>query len=176
MPESQQPEEGIEIILQNILKSPGANVLDIGAGEGKWGKSLRGKVNLIDGVEIWMPYIIKFRLDDYYDNLFNVDMLKIDYSQKKYDIMILGDVLEHLTYENAILFMEEAQKHIDTIYLSIPISLCVQNGTSTGNPYEEHLYQWEDEQLQKLFGFELIHTGFNPNGLVKIGTYVWKKK
>ena len=175
MPESQQPEEGIGIILQNILNNPDVNVLDVGAGEGKWGKSLRGKVNLIDGVEIWMPYITKFHLDNHYDNLYNVDMLQIDYTKKEYDVMILGDVLEHLTYENATLFMEEAQKHIKTIYLSIPISLCIQNGISSGNPYEEHLYQWEDEQLQKLFGFELIHVGFNPNGLVKIGTYVWKK-
>lgn len=175
MPESQQPEGGIQLILDTILETPDIDVLDIGAGEGKWGKSLKNKVKSIDGVEVWKPYIDKFKLVNYYDNLINVDMLKFDYTLKKHDVMILGDVLEHLTYDNALLFMKESQKYIDTIYLSIPISLCIQNGISSGNPYEEHLYQWKDDELQKLFGFELIHEGFNPNGLVKIGTYVWNK-
>ena len=175
MPESQQPEDGIQLILDKILENPDVDVLDIGAGEGKWGKFLRGKVKSIDGAEIWKPYIDKFKLVEYYDNIINVNMMDFDYSKKKYDVMILGDVLEHLLYDDAVKFMAEAQKHIDTIYLSIPISLCIQSGSSTGNPYERHLYQWKDEQLQSLFDYELIHEGFNPNGLVKIGTYVWKK-
>jgi len=175
MPESQQPDGGIELIFQEILKTSDTNVLDIGAGEGKWGKKLKGKVKSIDGVEIWKPNIVKFKLDEHYDNLFNVNMLNFDYTKKKYDIMILGDVLEHLTYDNAIIFMKEAIKHIKKIYLSIPISLCKQDGNKIGNPYESHLYQWKDEELTSLFNYKSIHVGFNPNGLVKIGTYIWEK-
>jgi len=175
MPKSQQPEDGISIILEEILKMPDANVIDVGAGEGKWGKLLKGKVKQIDGVEVWEPYIKKYGLIQYYDNLFNINMMDIDYDKMKYEIMILGDVLEHLKYNDAITFMTTAQKYIDNIFLIIPISLCVQNGSYYGNPYESHLYQWKDEELTSLFGFKLLHTGFNPNGLVKIGTYIWKK-
>ena len=90
--------------------------------------------------------------------------------------MILGDVLEHLVYDEAVAFINEAQKHLKEIYLIIPISLCIQDGNYWGNPFESHLYQWTDQELTSLFNFELIHTGYNPNGLVKIGTYKWNKK
>jgi hypothetical protein len=172
MPESQQPKDGIDVIFNGVLETPDVNVLDIGAGTGKWGKLLKGKVKSVDGVEVWTANIINHRLADHYDNIFSVNMLDFDYSKKKYDVMILGDVLEHLTYENALKFMKEAVKHVARIYLSIPISLCVQDGNRLGNPFESHLYQWTDEELQKLFNFKLLHTGFNPNGLVKIGTYI----
>jgi cyclopropane fatty-acyl-phospholipid synthase-like methyltransferase len=174
MPESQQPQDGIKLVLQEILTNPDASVLDVGAGEGKWGKLLKGKVNQIDGVEVWTPYIEKYNLASLYDNLHNINMLDINYDVK-YDIMILGDVLEHLKFEDAIKFIEEAKKHITKIYLIIPISLCVQDGSYFGNPFETHLYQWKDEELTTLFDFKLIHEGYNPNGLVKIGTYIWNK-
>ncbi len=93
MPKSQQPEDGISIILEEILKMPDANVIDVGAGEGKWGKLLKGKVKQIDGVEVWEPYIKKYDLNQYYDELLNINMMNIDYNKTKYEIMILGDVL-----------------------------------------------------------------------------------
>ena len=174
MPESQQPSDGINHVHQEILKTPKVNVIDVGAGEGKWGKLLKGKVDLVNGIEVWEPYIKKYNLLSLYDTLHNVNMMEFKYDDADYDVMILGDVLEHLKYEDAITFINEAKKHVATIYLIIPISLCVQDGSYYGNPFESHLYQWKDEELKELFGFKSIHVGFNPNGLVKIGTYKWE--
>lgn len=175
MPESQQPTDGINIIHQEILNKPDVNVIDVGAGEGKWGKLLKGKVKTVHGIEVWDPYITKYNLIPQYDKLYNVNMMDFKYEDLEYDVMILGDVLEHLEYEDAITFINKAKTHVKFIYLIIPISLCVQDGGFYGNPFESHLYQWTDEELKELFEFEQIHEGFNPNGLVKIGTYVWKK-
>lgn len=173
MPQSQQPEGGINIVLELILKNPEATVIDVGAGEGKWGKLLKGKVKRVDGIEVWSPYITKYNLTPKYDNLYNIDMVNFNYDSAAYDIMILGDVLEHLIYTQAIDFINKSKQHVKTIYLIIPISTCIQDGAFYGNPYETHRYQWTHDELVKLFGFEIIHTGYNPNGLVKIGTYKW---
>lgn len=175
MPESQQPMEGVKIVYDKIMEDININVLDIGAGEGKWGKFLKGKVNLIHGVEVWSPYIYKYGLRNLYDKLFNMNMKDFPFGKQKYDVMILGDVLEHLEFNEAVKFINDAKQFIDRIYLIIPTSLCVQDGAYWGNPYESHLYQWTDQELKDLFQFELLHEGYNPNGLVKIGTYVWKK-
>jgi predicted TPR repeat methyltransferase len=175
MPESQQPQDGINLVLQEILKTPDMNVLDVGAGEGKWGRLLKGKVKLIDGIEVWAPYIKKYNLIPQYDHLFNINMIDFNYESAEYDIMILGDVLEHLKYDDAVNFINKSKNYIKTIYLIIPISICHQDGGYFGNPFESHLYQWKDDELKKLFDFKLIHEGYNPNGLVKIGTYCWKK-
>lgn len=178
MPTSQQPEDGILIIEKLILENPKQNIIDFGAGEGKWGRRLCQKVQRIDGVEIWGPNIEKCCLKVHYNSIFECDMrvfFKSRFYCKKYDTAILGDVLEHLHYKDALKFIEDLKKEINTIFLIIPITLCIQDGWAIGNPYETHLYQWTDSEVQQKLGFKLLHMGSNPNGLVQIGTYIWQK-
>jgi len=175
MPQSQQPKEGEQIILDEIRATPEVAVLDVGAGEGKWGDALFDDVDVIDGVEAWEPYVDKYLLKAKYDNLYVAD-IKDFKDIGHYDVMILGDVFEHLEYDDAIKFIEYIkEKKIPRIYLTLPISLCVQDGMCYGNPYETHRYQWKHEELVEL-GFKQLHEGFNDNGLVKIGTYIMKNE
>lgn len=169
MPRSQQPSGGEQIIYDSIIAmGTDIKVLDVGAGDGKW-SMLTGKVKKCVGVEVWLPYINTYSLHIKYDEVLNQDIRDF-HNYKDYDVLIFGDVLEHLPYDDAVKVVEEIKSVGTTMYLSIPISLCIQDGNG-GNPYEEHLYQWTNEELIKL-GFKQLHVGSNPNGLVKIGTYV----
>lgn len=169
MPRSQQPAGGEKIIYNSIIAmGPNTKVLDVGAGDGKW-SILTGKVNKCIGLEIWGPYIQRYNLYSKYDGVICIDIREF-HDYKDYDVMIFGDILEHIPYTDAVKVVEEIKLSGVTMYLSIPISLCVQIGCN-GNPHEEHLYQWKHEELES-FGFRQLHVGTNPNGLVKIGTYV----
>lgn len=169
MPPSQQPMEGEKIVLDRILYDPQLRVLDVGCGEGKW-SVLTGKVALCHGIEAWMDYAIKYKLKELYDKLFVMDVKDFE-NFSDYDVVIFGDVLEHLKYDDAVDVIGKIKDSKVTAYLIIPISLCEQDGMFYGNPYETHRYQWTHEELVS-FGWKQLHEGHNPNGLVKIGTYV----
>ena len=160
-------------IVDRILSDPRAaelKVLDVGAGDGKWSGHLYNKVGKMDAIEIWSGNITRYDLESKYDVFYlmdAVDFQNFDF----YDVVILGDVLEHLKHGRAIKLVGKLkQAGQGTIYLTIPISLCLQDGKAWGNPYETHLFQWTHEEIEAL-GFAQIHEGYNGNGLVKIGTY-----
>ena len=168
MPKSEQPIKGEEIVIKQILSNPERMILDVGSGSGKWSKELFKKVKRIDGIEAWKPNIDQFNLKNKYDHIYNQDITKFKYLHK-YDVIIFGDVFEHIKYEDAIKLLKQININ-QVIYLILPISLCPQDGHSLDNPYETHQYQWTDKELKRL-GFKLLHKGTNKNGLVVIGTY-----
>jgi predicted TPR repeat methyltransferase len=174
MPQSQQSEKGTRIVLEKIMNNPNQVVLDVGAGEGKWGKLLKGKVTLIDGIEVWKPYINRYQLYNLYNTLYTVDLRSFS-PDKKYDTAILGDVLEHLKKEEALTFLANLKSHVDTIFLTIPITVCIQDGNAIGNPYETHHYHWSDKEIRYELGFTILNFSVNDNGLVAIGCYEWRK-
>jgi len=168
MPKSNQPKEGETIIVNEILsKSQPLKILDVGSGEGKWGDLLnQQKLIQIDGVEVWKENIDKYKLVEKYYKVFHTNIIDFE-NINDYDIVILGDVLEHLERKEAVNLLKRIKS---TIYLTIPISKCVQDGMYYGNPYETHLYQWDHLELWEL-GFRAIHIGLNDNGKVVVGTY-----
>jgi len=175
MPESQQPDLGTNFIINGVLKNTNRRVLDIGAGEGKWGRHLKDKVTHITGVEIWEPYISRYNLNTQYDEVIQEDARKLDFSKyDKFNVAILGDVLEHMTQKEATTFIATLKENVDEIFLSIPVTVCIQTGTN-GNPFEEHLYQWTDKEIRYDLDFTLLNVGVNDNGLVCVGTYRWAK-
>ena len=175
MPESQQSKIGTDIIVSRILSNTNRTVLDVGAGEGKWGKLLKDKVIRIDGVEVWTKYITKYNLHNFYNSIFNTNIKEFIFDTK-YNIAILGDVLEHLHKEEAEQFLIVLKENVETIYLTIPVTVCIQDGNAIGNPFETHYYQWSDKEIRYDLGFELLNVSVNDNGLVAVGCYEWKKQ
>lgn len=175
MPESQQSEKGTNMVLARILSNTNRSVIDFGAGEGKWGRALKNKMARVDGVEVWKPYIDKYKLHNFYDKLYETDMLEFAFD-RKYSVAILGDVLEHVSKEAATAFLNKLKAHVEAIYLTIPVTVCVQDGNAIGNPYETHHYQWSDKEIRYDLGFELLNVSVNDNGLVAVGCYEWFNK
>lgn len=180
MPESQQPLEGQNIMLASILSGSRQKILDVGAGDGKWGGLIRSwkgpmhaNVEKLWAIEIWPGYVKKYRLKKIYDEVLVGDMLTFT-GWSEFDVVILGDVLEHVKRKDGLRLIAELRRSTARVYLTIPISECVQNGAVYKNPHESHLDQWTDEELEEE-GWERLHKGLNPNGRVMIGTYVLRR-
>ena len=87
----------IDYLKSNFSKD--STVLDIGPYDGKWSDKLRDYFQHMDAVEAFEPYIKQFELDKKYDTVFVEDARKFEFEH--YDIIILGDVLEHMTIDDA---------------------------------------------------------------------------
>ena len=172
MPESQQPQEGIAIMRSKILACRPKRVVDVGAGDGKWGQILHHLVDEIVAIEVWQPYVDKYNLRSIYDAVVCTDVRKW-YGWKAGDVIIMGDVLEHMTRRDALALVRGCRA-FGTVFLTIPTTPCPQDGEVYGNPYETHVDQWTHEELIAE-GWELLHQGPNPKRLAMIGTYVMRR-
>jgi predicted TPR repeat methyltransferase len=174
MPKSQQPEHGEQMLVNSI--PPQSVVLDIGAGEGKWGLLLRGRARYVDAIEVWPDNALKCLKSGIYRQVFETDVRDFEWKKDEYDVVVLGDVLEHLPHHDAIKLLDTIRANVKQICLAIPINVCHQDGSFWGNPFETHLYHWHDYELRTKQGFELLNIGVNENGLVAIGAYVWRRR
>jgi hypothetical protein len=138
-------EEGRKLMGDWIKMQAPRSVLDIGAGSGTYGKLMRqiAPDAYLVGVEAWEPYIDRFKLTTLYDQVVCEDVLRfIDrppHGLPRVDVVILGDVLEHVTQDHArdvwSAALVAARK---AVYLSIPI-IHYPQGHEEGNPFEEHV-------------------------------------
>lgn len=129
------------------------NVLDIGVGSGTYVKLIKEEFNLCKdsvwtGVEAWEPYIEKFNLKDLYDVIINKDVRTINWDElENFDVSIAGDVLEHMTKDEAIMLVEHLLKKSKTLIISIPIVYMPQDDVD-GNPFEIHVKpDWSHDEV-----------------------------
>jgi predicted TPR repeat methyltransferase len=110
-------------------------VLDIGAGEGKYAALIMGRA-LVDAVEIWHENIVKYDLMQKYDTVFCEDAR--NFTDFNYDLVIFGDVLEHMSEAEAVALWDKARSQARAIFMSIPI-VHLPQGAEGGNPFEVHV-------------------------------------
>ena len=107
-------------------------ILDVGAGSGTYGKMLEGY--MVDAVEVYGPNIDKYGLREIYRNVYNVDIR--DFLYGWYDLVIFGDVLEHLDVEEAQEVLRYACQHSKNVIVAVPY--LYKQGIEEGNVYEIH--------------------------------------
>lgn len=148
-----------------IYKLKPKTVLDVGPGEGIYGKIVRKyspNTEKLVGVEIWGPYIESFRLREFYDEIWICDA-RI-YPDYKYDLVILGDVLEHMSKKDAIELWKKISKQAKYALISIPI-IHFHQPMVNGNPYEQHIEEnWTSEEVLKSFPGIVIKDEFEITG------------
>ncbi len=97
------------ITLAGRIEPSPARILDVGCGYGKHGVLLREYLDPtpeIHGVEAWEPYVEAHRLRGIYDHLFVGDVLTFTETDlDPYDLVVMGDVIEHLDKVAAIEFI-----------------------------------------------------------------------
>lgn len=136
-----------------INKIKPKTALDIGCGSGTYAKMFPHLE--WTGVEIWGPYVEKYGLRDLYPTLHNVDAREWEPTQR-YDVVFLGDVLEHMTIQEAQDLVKKL-KYPTTVIISIPIGPYPQ-GEYDGNPYEKHITDnWTVDEFHSVFGVSQYH-------------------
>jgi len=162
-------------IISSLIK-PHTEVLDVGCNTGMLGKILHKK-NILDGLDI-NPQALKLA-KPYYRHLFNIDLTtsKLSSLTKRYDYIILSDVLEHLPRPDQLLIkIKRFLKPNGFIICSLPniarFEIRFQllfghfNYTESGIINQDHLRFFNKKSGQKLFeqtGYRVVR--IIPTGL-----------
>lgn len=113
-----------------------STVLDVGACDGKWRRLLPEYT--MDACEIFPPNA--YRLSAY-RNVYIEDILNLKYVW--YDLIIFGDVIEHMSTEDAQAVLEYAKPRCTDMIVSVPYHYAQDE--LYGNKYEIHLQPDLDE-------------------------------
>ena len=111
-----------------------ATILDVGAGSGTYWNLLGNFYKNMDAVEVFKPNIENYELEKKYREVYNINIKNFKYSN--YNIIIFGDVIEHLTVKEAQKVLKYACNHCQEMIVAVPY-MCEQ-GEYGGNVYEIH--------------------------------------
>jgi len=140
--------------------------LDIGCGSGTYAKMFPDLE--WTGIEIWGPYVEKYELRKYYPQFHNIDATEW-YPKQEYDVVFLGDVIEHMATQEAKSLLDRLIGYATHFIVSIPIGPYPQ-GEYDGNPYERHITDnWTVDDFHSVFGQSNWHTVDNDIGIFYYG-------
>lgn len=107
-----------------------AVILDVGACDGIWHWLLPEYV--MDAVEIFGPNAQRL---EGYRKVYNRDVVRFTYDW--YDLIIFGDVIEHMSVSDAQAVLEYARPRCRDMVVAVP--WLYEQAAFGGNPWEEHL-------------------------------------
>lgn len=131
----------IASLIRKFLKEENT-ILDIGAGWGKYRWLLPEYT--MDAVEIYESEIINNNLNKYYRNVYNINIIDFNINEF-YGASIFGDVLEHLSIEDAQYALENMIKKSKYIFVTVPYEM-KQNAVDD-KIYEIHI---QDDLTDKI--------------------------
>lgn len=146
-------------------------ILDIGPGLGTY-YDLLGKDYYWKAIEVWQENIDKFGLKEKYNEVICADVSKAKLPEA--DLIIFGDVLEHLPKRVASRILRKAILRYSHLIISIPLGKYVQ-GPIDGNEYETHLSTWNYQEIEDLTLWKVTKVyPINPllPDLVQIGVFI----
>jgi hypothetical protein len=106
------------------------------------------------GIARSTPYIESFGLSTIYDKVHHMDVA--DFKYDFYDVVIFGDVLEHLTVRKAQAVIAYAKTHSALIIASVPYLLPQIGGQLDGSGDHRQPDLTRDLFLQRFPGFVLL--------------------
>ncbi len=132
------------------------SVLDVGCGFGLWGFLCRMHLDVwdgrihpgqwrtrIDGIELFEPYI-QAHQRALYSNLMIADIRDVVDTLEDYELIIAGDVIEHLDKTAGEAVLEKLYaRAARALLVNIPIGPGWDHPEQYGNPGELHRSQWE---------------------------------
>lgn len=151
-------------------------ILDIGAGAGKYGETIKRISEGINttALEIEKEYIKKFKLKEKYSRVLNIsadELIHPEYYNDNFDLVIMGDVIEHMKKSVGVDLINFLVYRSKWIILKFPLKY-IQNSVD-GYESEAHISAWSSEDFR---GFDKTKT-YSKNGicLVLLKGYLEKK-
>lgn len=137
-------------VIHLVASAPHARVLDVGPGWGKYAVLIREYMNekpdRLDAVEAHGPYITEHNLPVLYDHVYTGDVCDLPPQViDLYDLVLMVDVLEHLTDEDAIALLQRVPGRV---VICTPMEF-FSNGPGLPSS-ETHRSHWPLERLQQL--------------------------
>jgi hypothetical protein len=155
-------------------------ILDIGAGSGTYLDLIKTNNSICNStewvaIEAWHPYIIEFDLEKKYNVVVNSDVKTLDWNKLgNFSVAIAGDVLEHMSKNDAIELVDKVLDKCSTLIISIPIIHMPQDEIN-GNPFEVHIKDdWSHTEVLETWP-QYIKNFYVKNHRSKIGVY-WLSK
>jgi hypothetical protein len=137
------------------------SILDVGLGNGKLGFIARDFLDVmlgeryhrrdwqirLEGIEVYSDYIQDHQRA-IYDSIHIGDAYEVIDHLGIFDVVVLGDVLEHLPKEKGRLLLDKCMAHARiAIILFVPLGDGWKQPAIYGNPYEEHRSAWYEEDF-----------------------------
>jgi SAM-dependent methyltransferase len=145
--------EGKEWSAEQIVELAPRRILDVGPGVGTYVDLLRPLLpdSHWTGLEIHRPYVERFELTDRYDDVSVGDVRSFDWrAQGDWDLVIFGDVLEHLDVPDARLAWCRALRASGHVLASLPI-VDYPQGECEGNVHECHRASYHHDLVTSAF-------------------------
>ena len=147
-------------LCNKVIELKPQSILDIGFGFGSNGMLFRAYTDVwrgdyfgwktqIDGVEIYDRYITDIQRA-IYSNIYTGNILDLVDELGYYDLIYMGDVLEHFEKEDGKILLEKLKKKARTLIIVTPRKVLAQ-GDVYGNEFETHRSQWEDKDFEGCF-------------------------
>lgn len=132
----------------------GATCLDVGSCDGNW-QSRLGDYLIMDAVEIWQANIDYHKLNDRYRECWCKDIADFEYEH--YDLILFGDVIEHMSVEQAQKAIEYARTRCKEMIIAVPF--LYRQGPMYGNQYERHIQEDLTPEIfsERYPGFEILY-------------------
>lgn len=122
-----------------------ATILDVGAGEGTYYNLLHDYFKNMNAVEIFRPNIQKYELEKKYTTVICSNIHGLPYTY--YDIIIFGDIIEHLDIKEAQEVLKYAYARCKEMIVAVPYEL--EQGICEDNVYEMHKQPDLTDELMK---------------------------
>lgn len=162
--------KGETFIKRYLPEIAAQKVLDVGCGKGNLHKRYSKPGQVWTAIEIFEPYIETYRLKKKYQKVICADARTHDFGADTFDLAFAGDVLEHMSYEEAQDVFRRLQKAAPWVIISIPLGYYPQ-GTVNGNMHERHITNyWDAVKVRHVFG-EYLDYALTP----PVGTFVYKR-
>lgn len=156
--------ELIPFVVNLVMQLQPRSILEIGTGFGKYGFLFREYLDIwgaaadperlkrqnwqvrIDGIECFEPYISDIQRS-IYDRLILGDALTEIDNLGRYDLIFLGDVIEHFPKEDGRLLLDKCHAHAGRLIVVTTPNYFNPQGAEYGNDHETHHCLWTREDF-----------------------------
>jgi len=175
----------ISDIIDIAYKTKPKSVLDIGIGFGKYGFLFREYLDIyghtsmddynksgwqtrIDGIEVYAPYVLEHQ-KFLYSNIYIGDAVQLLPLLDDYDLIFIGDVLEHFLKKDGVRLLETIKRKAKYAIFVVPLGTHWEQGTVFGNKYEMH----QAVYFERDFNFAQLVKVSQEEGARDIGLFLY---